>query len=79
MVPIIKNVCRAISVSGWNWSLFRNPLLTIICGHCQRTFKTRDYGVDKRTREIAVCCEHCGYWNKTGLKEIPDDDDESDE
>ena len=48
-------------------SLFGNPKLTIVCGDCYGQFKTKDYTLDKKNKEIVANCPHCGMWNRTGL------------
>lgn len=63
----IKNHCKALQ--AYATGIFRMTL-HIICGECQRSFSTREYThITNMGNEIAGCCPHCGYWNRTGLVE----------
>ena len=67
MVQINKLV-NVSYVECWNFSIFGNPKLTVVCGECKGLFKTRDYVTIKNTQTIGVFCPHCKTWNNTGLQ-----------
>ena len=63
-----REVVKCASVSGWSFSLFGNPKLTIQCGSCGNVFSTRNYvHVTNRNNRIVAMCYGCGKWNDTGL------------
>ncbi len=49
--------------------LFRDKI-KIICGHCFRGDKANlnECVHIHRTKELVLCCSHCGHWNETGFK-----------
>ena len=64
----IDKLCGAERVEGWNFCLWGNPKLDVICGNCKGPFSTRQYAsMTDRGGQIAVFCPHCGYYNLTGL------------
>ena len=64
----ITKYVDAISVTGFNTSIFGRPKLTIVCGHCETLFKTRDYvPITNVGNLLAANCSSCGYWNNTKL------------
>lgn len=72
-IPIkSENLCFASSVSGYTFSIFGSPKLSIICGSCQYFFKTRDYipFFPKNSEEsISIAnCPNCGKWNKMNVQ-----------
>jgi hypothetical protein len=57
---------RAANCEGWAMSLFGQPKMTIVCGECMGTFKTRDYHkVLKKGTPIGsfAKCSCCGMLN----------------
>lgn len=61
-----REVFPADYVYGWNMSLLGPPKLTITCGNCHGTFRTRNYitikfkGVDIGS---GTSCAYCGSMN----------------
>jgi|FAXJ01.1.fsa_nt_gi hypothetical protein len=64
----IRKLTGAQLVEGYDFCLWGNPKLSVICGHCSGPFKTREYiFMADRGGQIAVFCPHCQYYNLTGL------------
>lgn len=65
-IPTNEKLCEAKDYRGWNICLWGRPKLSIICGHCDRPFKTRDYFPRNNHagyKGLAAHCPTCAYWN----------------
>ncbi len=65
-IPPNEKLCEAKDYRGWNICLWGRPKLSIICGHCDRPFKTRDYFPRNNHagyKGLAAHCPACAYWN----------------
>jgi hypothetical protein len=55
-----EDFVKCNSVSGYDWSLFGNPKLTIQCGACGYIFSTREYSrITNVNNEIVALCRYC--------------------
>ena len=67
-----ENTCWASYIEGWNFSIFGNPKLSIVCGNCHSLFKTRDYYptycIDSEVPIVMTPCPHCEKWNKMDIQ-----------
>jgi len=61
-------IVKAKYSEAFSFSIFGNPKMTVICSHCNKTFSTREYRPDTKTREAMAHCPHCDYWNGTALQ-----------
>ncbi len=58
----------AAAVSAWSLSLLGGPKMTVVCGHCGSTWRTRDYyPLRDRGRLLHAKCPQCEWWNNTKL------------
>lgn len=55
--------CTALFVEGWSMSLFGRPKLSIQCGNCYVTWRTRDWIPVQNRKQSAAVCPTCAWWN----------------